>query len=78
MAINNLEKYLGEFEFYNCLNLLAYLSELMNISLLNSLTFMNILEDIQDKIDTMQSNNGKKFYVSILIRSLPVCINSLS
>ncbi len=78
MAINNLEKYLAEFEFYNCLNVLAYLSELMNISLLNSLTFMNILEDIQDKIDTMQSNNGKKFYVSILIRSLPVCINSLS
>ena len=50
----------------------------MNISLLNSLTFMNILEDIQDKIDAMQSNNAKRFYVLILIRSLPVCINSLS
>ena len=35
---------------YESINILNYFSELMNISLLNSLAFMNILEDIFDVI----------------------------
>jgi hypothetical protein len=60
------------------LNIIAFLSELMNISLLNSLTLLNIFEDILDKIEATNSQIFKRFLVSILIRSLPVCINSLS
>lgn len=55
----------------------------MNISLLNSLTFMNILEDIIDKIEGNINNNNinmnmKRFLLIVLIRVLPVCISSLS
>ena len=49
----------------------------MNIALLNSFTFMGILEDILDHADTLNNQSAKKFYVSLLIRVLPVCIWSL-
>lgn len=50
----------------------------MNIMLLNSLTFMNILEDILDKVESSNQANIKKFYFTVLVRVLPVCMWSLS
>lgn len=50
----------------------------MNISLLNSLTFMNILEDILDLTQASSSPQIKRFYASVLVRSLPICICSLN
>lgn len=50
----------------------------MNIGLLNSLTFMGILEDILDHVDAINNHWAKRFYVTLLVRVLPVCIWSLS
>lgn len=50
----------------------------MNITLLNSLTFMNVLEDVLDKVDGSTNAHAKKFYISVLVRSLPMCLWSLS
>lgn len=71
---------MGEFEFYEAVNVLVYLSELMNIMLLNSLTFMNMLEDVLDMVESVSGNNhnAKRFYVGVLVRTLPVCLWSLS
>lgn len=50
----------------------------MNISFLNSLTFMNLLEDILDLVEASNIQIAKKFYASVIVRSLPICICSLN
>ena len=50
----------------------------MNIMLLNSLTFMNVLEDVLDKLEGVGNTQVKRFYAGVLVRSLPVCVWSLS
>jgi hypothetical protein len=50
----------------------------MNIMLLNSLTFMNVLEDVLDQVDALSNAHAKRFYITVLVRSLPTCLWSLS
>lgn len=76
-TINDLETTLSDFEFYPAINIITYLSELMNIMLLNSLTFVNLLEDILDMVEGCPAHS-KRFYITVLVRSLPMCIWSLS
>jgi hypothetical protein len=45
-VLNNLQTDLNSSKSNEVINTINYLSELMNISLLNSLSFLNILEDI--------------------------------
>lgn len=49
----------------------------MNISLLNSLTFMNLLEDVMDMVEN-SNDKAKRFFTGVLIRALPLCIHSLA
>jgi hypothetical protein len=49
----------------------------MNISLLNSLTFMNLLEDVIDMVEN-SNEKAKRFFTGVLIRALPLCIHSLA
>lgn len=50
----------------------------MNISLLNSLTFMNLFEDILDAAEASTNPQAKRFYATVIVRALPICICSLN
>jgi hypothetical protein len=62
-------------ETLNCLN---YLSETMNVSFLNSLNYMNLLEDLLLAAETEPDVVLKKSLISVLVRALPLCAYSLS
>ncbi len=49
----------------------------MNISLFNSLTLMNLFEDILISIEKESDNILKKGLIQILIKALPLCACSL-
>jgi hypothetical protein len=63
--------------YHEVLNSLNYLSESMNVSFLNSLNYMNLLEDLLQAADKETESSTKKALLSTLIRALPLCATSL-
>jgi hypothetical protein len=64
-------------KFSEALNSINYLSEVMNLSFFNSLTLMNLLEDILIALEKEIDPPVKKGLIQLLIRSLPLCTCSL-
>lgn len=64
--------------FKDTLNCLNYLSETMNVSFLNSLNYMNLLEDLLLAAEKESDIPLKKSLISVLVRALPLCACSLS
>lgn len=50
----------------------------MNISLLNSLSFFNIIDDLVSAIENEPSSQIKDIFITIFVRSLPFFASSLN
>lgn len=64
-------------KFTETLNSINFLSETMNISFFNSLTLMNLFEDILNAIEKETDAAIKRGLIQLLIKALPLCVCSL-
>jgi hypothetical protein len=74
--LQHLQADLSSCKFSEALNSLNLLSEAMNISFFNSLTLMNLLEDILAALEK-EEGSVRRGLAQLLTRALPLCAHSL-
>jgi hypothetical protein len=75
--LQHLQADLATCKFTEALNSLNFLSEAMNISFFNSLTLMNLLEDVLTALERESELPLRRGLAQLLARALPLCARSL-
>lgn len=75
--LQHLQSDLNGCKFTETLNSINFLSEAMNISFFNSLTLMNLLEDILVALERESDAPIRRGLAQLLARALPLCARSL-
>ena len=64
---------------YESINIFEYLAELLNISMLNSSTFLNLVEDLIKAIETENLTSvHRKLMINVLGHTFPLFSHSLN
>lgn len=68
--MQNLEKDLNNLNLHEAINGILYLSELMNLEILNSQCFLDLVDDIITYLENSKNNNHRAFFVLTFSRTL--------
>ena len=77
-SVQSLQEDLNNMKMYESVNSLLFLSELMNLSFLNSLSFFNLVDDLVAAIEASKNQNARLFLINVFSRSLPIFAYSLN
>jgi hypothetical protein len=69
-VVSYLQSDLNNLKLYEAINCVLYLSELMNLEVLNSLCFFNIVDDIMAHIENPKKGDYRQFFILVFVRTL--------